>query len=200
MSNVKDYYIQGEHYDWITDPRLFEKVFHNKREKDTVKVINKYARNSKILDVGCGTGLISRNLKGDIICYDINEWCLEKARTHVPNAKFILGDCEDMKEIVSTSVDTVVCTETLEHLPNPEKAVSEIKRVLKVGGRAIVTVPSKSLIWKFRMILTSTHPHSEPFHKNYSIKELRELFRDFTVLKVSKVAFGLTLIGVVEKK
>lgn len=43
--------------------------------------------------------------------------------------------------ITSGSYDTVICTEVLEHTCNPFKALIEIHRILKKGGRAIVTVP-----------------------------------------------------------
>ena len=37
--------------------------------------------------------------------------------------------------------DTVICTQVLEHLPNPWAAIQEMERILKPGGIAIVTVP-----------------------------------------------------------
>lgn len=198
MNEVKDYYIRGEHYDWVSDPRLFERIFHNRREKQTVEVIEKYSRNSNVLDVGCGTGLITRHLKGNVVGLDINEWNLERAKKNVANAMFIQGDCEDLW-FGSNSFDLIICTETLEHLPEPKKTLNEINRVLKDDGRLVVTVPSTSMIWKFRKHLTSTHPHSEPFHKNYSKKELRKLLSNFKVLEVKSIAYGLALIGVAEK-
>ena len=197
--NVKDYYILGENYDWVSDPRWLEKIFHAKREKETVKVINKYSANSSVLDVGCGTGRITRNLQGSVTGLDINEWNIKRAKLNAPNAQFIQGDCEDMPEIASASVDLVVFTETLEHLPNPKKAVAEIKRVLKVGGIAVITVPTQSLVWRFRKYLTTTHPHSEPFHRNISKDGLLELLDDFEVLEVAKIVYGLTWIAVVQK-
>jgi ubiquinone/menaquinone biosynthesis C-methylase UbiE len=197
--NVKDYYVHGEHYDWCHDPRWLEKVFHSKREKDTMKIIHKYNVKSNVLDVGCGTGLITRNLSGNVVGLDINEWNIEHAKVNAPNARFLLGDCENMKEIPSSSVDFVVFTETLEHIPNPEKALDEIRRVLKVGGKAVITVPSKSLIWQFRKYLTTTHPHSEPFHRNFSKVSFMEVLKGFEVLEINKIVYGLTWIVVVRK-
>lgn len=43
--------------------------------------------------------------------------------------------------LADNSVDTVLCTEVLEHLPNPEKAIAEITRVLKPNGVVITTAP-----------------------------------------------------------
>lgn len=197
--DVKNYYIQGEKYDWVTDPRWLEKIFHSKREKDTMKFINRHSSNSNVLDVGCGTGIITRNLLGNVLGLDINQWNLEHAKVNAPNAKFILGDCENMKDIASSSVDLVVFTETLEHIPNPEKALSEIKRVLKLGGKAVITVPSQSFIWHFRKYLTTTHPHSEPFHRNLSKENLLHLLKDFEILELHKIVYGLTIIAVVRK-
>jgi len=198
--NVKDYYIQGEKYDWVSDPKWLEKIFHSRREKQTMKIINQYAPNSDILDVGCGTGRITRNLEGNVIGLDINEWNIERAKVNAPNARFVVGDCEDMRMIPSNSYDLVVFTETLEHIPNPQRALQEVKRVLRVGGITVITVPSQSLIWRFRKYLTTTHPHSEPFHHNFSKDSFLELLKkDFKVLEFKKIVFGLTLVAVALK-
>lgn len=45
------------------------------------------------------------------------------------------------------SFDIVICTEVLEHLPTPELCVSEIFRVLKPGGKAIITTPNPESIF-----------------------------------------------------
>ncbi len=41
--------------------------------------------------------------------------------------------------------DTIVCTQVLQHLPEPQQAIAEIARMLRPGGRVIVTVPH--LVW-----------------------------------------------------
>lgn len=43
--------------------------------------------------------------------------------------------------IDSCSIDGVICTQVLEHVANPESLISEIERVLKPGGKLILTVP-----------------------------------------------------------
>lgn len=49
-------------------------------------------------------------------------------------------DIQDM-DLGSNRFDTVFCRNVLEHVPKPQEAISEIKRVLKPGGIAIITVP-----------------------------------------------------------
>lgn len=197
IQNVKEYYINGEKYDWVTDPKALEKIFHSKREKEIMNAISKLKVHSIVLDVGCGTGLISRHLGNDVLGVDINRWNVEHAKVH-SEGMFMIGDCENLP-VKACLIDLALCNDVLEHLPNPALAISEIKRVLKFGGILIVTVPSKSLIWKFRSLLTSTHPHSEPYHRNFSKKELLELLREFRVVELKKVAYGLEWLIIGEK-
>ena len=44
------------------------------------------------------------------------------------------------------SFDTILCTEVLEHLPDPNKAINELTRLLKSGGKLILTAPFASLV------------------------------------------------------
>jgi len=56
----------------------------------------------------------------------------------------IVGDITNIQE-KDESFDIVLCSEVLEHLPNPVKALEEFKRLLKKGGILIVTAPFCSL-------------------------------------------------------
>lgn len=50
-------------------------------------------------------------------------------------------DVMDMANIESASLDGLVCTSVLEHVPSVERAFSEMRRTLKPGGRLLLTVP-----------------------------------------------------------
>jgi len=52
----------------------------------------------------------------------------------------VFGDGHELP-LASASVDTVMSLEVLEHVPEPERCVAEMARVLKPGGRALITVP-----------------------------------------------------------
>lgn len=196
----KDYYRHIEDYDWVevTDNyKGLESFFHKLREWQIKRIIKKYGQGDKYLDAGCGTGLILRHLPKGVIGIDINPRNIKKARLHAPLARIIEGDLEKLP-FKENSFSTVVCTEVVEHQPNPNKLVKELKRVLQKNGRLIGSVPSKSPIW-FLRFLSSTCPQGEPFHKNYKKDELIQLFKRFKILKLNKSILGMSYIFVLEK-
>lgn len=56
----------------------------------------------------------------------------------------IVGDIENIA-VADESFDVVLCSEVLEHLPNPVSALNELHRLLKQGGIIIITAPFCSL-------------------------------------------------------
>src|SRR5262249_2508938 len=54
----------------------------------------------------------------------------------------IVGDIQNCPQIPSNCFDVIVCTQVLEHVANPFLAVAELRRILKPGGRLLVTVPA----------------------------------------------------------
>ena len=53
----------------------------------------------------------------------------------------IVANAQDLNMIKNDEFDTVFCSQVLEHVPEPQKVFDEIKRIMKPGGNAILTVP-----------------------------------------------------------
>lgn len=180
---VKDFYRKIEDYDWnyVVSNRVgLEHHLHRSRERHIRELQQSYGFGDRYLDVGCGSGLILQHLPAGSIGIDINPRHVARARQYVPAATVRLGDAENL-EFEDNSFTTVVCTETIEHLVHPEKALQEIRRVLQPGGILIGSTPRRSLFWKFRF-LSSTHFHNEPFHNEYRWREIREVLQPFQVM------------------
>jgi ubiquinone/menaquinone biosynthesis C-methylase UbiE len=196
---VKQYYINVERYDWIvaTD-HLFgvESIFHRNRERVFTRLIRQYADRTMMLDVGCGTGLLLRHMKEDAIGLDINPWNVKKAKEHT-GRQIIRGDAEFLP-VRSAVFDLMVCTETLEHLPDPLRALEEMCRALKQDGKVIGSVPHPHPGWRLRF-LSSTHPRGEPFHHSYTRSQVAALLRSsgFRVKRVflSLLALNTNFVG-----
>jgi ubiquinone/menaquinone biosynthesis C-methylase UbiE len=196
---VKQYYINVERYDWIVAAdHLFgvESVFHRNRERVFSRLMRQYADRTSVLDVGCGTGLLLRHMKEDAIGLDINPWNVKKAKEHT-GRQVIRADAEYLP-VRPAAFDLVVCTETLEHLPDPLGALREVRRALKQNGKVIGSVPHPHLGWRLRF-LSSTHPQGEPFHHNYTRSQVAALLRSsgFRVKRVflSLLALNTDFVG-----
>lgn len=75
-----------------------------------------------------------------------------------------VGDIQSLP-LKSEIFDTVFCTQVMEHVPEPQAALDEIYRVLKKGGKAIVTAPHLAYL------------HNEPHdYYRYTIHGLRYMF------------------------
>lgn len=183
---VKDYYRDVETYDWLTvtdELKGPEAFFHRNRERVVRRLVRTYARaDLPVLDAGCGTGLNLRHLPAGSVGLDINPRNVETVARRLPRHRCVLGDVEAMP-FEDAAFGTVVCTEVLEHVPDPGSALAEIRRVLVPGGVLIGSVPARSWIWRLRF-LSSTCPRDEPFHHEYTKSEVRELLAGFEIDRI----------------
>ena len=100
---------------------------------------------AKVLDAGCGTGAVSRDLAGwanvaEVVGIDPSPVFLEKARelaADVPNLRFEEGDARCLPYGDAT-FDLVIFHTCLCHVPGPEKALEEAYRVLRPDGTLAV--------------------------------------------------------------
>jgi hypothetical protein len=54
----------------------------------------------------------------------------------------IVADIQNCSDISDNTYDVIVCTQVLEHVANPFRAAAELRRILKPGGRLLLTVPA----------------------------------------------------------
>lgn len=97
---------------------------------------------SKVLELGCGNGLLWAKNKEvikqslDITLSDLSEGMLQSAKENInnPNIKYQIIDVQDIP-YEDESFDVVIARHMLYHVPDIDKALSEIKRVLKPNGK-----------------------------------------------------------------
>lgn len=195
---VKDYYRDIEKYDWVDVADSFkglESFFHRNRRRAVRNLVSKYGTGEPMLDAGCGTGLNLAALPAGSVGIDLNPRNLALVRARLPQHVAVEGDIETMP-FEDGSFGTVLCTEVLEHVPYPEQALREIRRVLRPGGTLIGSVPARSMVWKLRF-LSSTCPGDEPFHNEYRPPEVKALLAGFDVRRVwySALRFNILFVA-----
>jgi ubiquinone/menaquinone biosynthesis C-methylase UbiE len=107
-------------------------------------------KGEKVLDIACGAGELSLKIaaSGAEVCgIDISEEAVKSARRLAERAKiradFKAGDAERLP-FPDGAFDKVICSSSLEHFKNDVRALGEMRRVLKAGGKAILSVDSLS--------------------------------------------------------
>lgn len=108
-------------------------------------VINKDI--TKIIEIGSGLGYLTYSLivaDYDAVGIDISEAAVHKALNNFGD-HFICADLLEFAQHHAESFDVVILTEVIEHIDKPLDFMESIKRLLKPGGRAIITTPNKSL-------------------------------------------------------
>lgn len=97
-------------------------------------------KNKKILDAGCAKGRFSKALVkmgAKITGIDLAEEFISIAKENVPSSEFQVASITDIP-FEDNTFDGVFCLEVLEHIPDTEKAISEMIRVLRPGGKIII--------------------------------------------------------------
>lgn len=98
----------------------------------------------RVLDIGSGTGEHARALAeavgetGQVVGVDPNEGMRAEAARRAPKAHFVDGDAYALP-LPDASVDAVTCERLYQHLDDPDRATREIARVLRPGGRVVIT-------------------------------------------------------------
>jgi SAM-dependent methyltransferase len=98
----------------------------------------------RVLDLGCGAGRFVAALRdagADPVGVEIAEAALERARRNAPGADLRAVEPDGSLPLEHGSVDLVWCSEVLEHVADTEHLLLETRRVLRPGGRLLVTVP-----------------------------------------------------------
>ena len=98
----------------------------------------------RVLDLGCGAGRFVAALRDagtEPVGVELAEAALERARRNVPGADLRLVEPDGSLPLDHASVDLVWCSEVLEHVADTAHALLEVRRVLRPGGRLLVTVP-----------------------------------------------------------
>ena len=111
-----------------------------------------------VAEVGSGGGHVLRMFPdARLTAIDVSGVFLETARKNLRgyDVRFLKGELGALS-LPAASFDRVICTETLEHTVDPAAVLAEIRRLLRPGGVAVITVPNDRLIRRMKDIVRRT--------------------------------------------
>ncbi len=156
-------------------------------------------RNMTVLELACGTGLLSVRLAGSVKMLeatDFSEEMIRQAKTkmHSSRLHFSVQDATRLPYALET-FDAVVISNALHIMPDPEKALSEIRRVLKPDGILIAPTftAADRLLGRFKIRMMELSGF-KVFHK-WTPEEYIKFLENhgFTVTDSEIYGGGLTL-------
>ena len=115
--------------------------------KEKTNLLIKLFDGEKIVEVGCGNGLLLKNFprdKFDFIGIDFSKGNLEQAKKENPDLDFYQADLtnESSWSEHKNKFDTVLCSEVIEHIHDDGLALTILHSLLKPNGTLVVTVPA----------------------------------------------------------
>jgi SAM-dependent methyltransferase len=155
----------------------------------------------RVLDLGCGAGHFLSLLRGvgaDPVGVDLSERALVRARAREPSAETHLLGADGSIPLAHGSIDLVWCSEVIEHVADVGGLLAEIRRVLRPGGRLLLTTPFHGRVKGALLALTRFDAHFDPLgqHLRFFTRSSLTGALDAARLEVAGVAVagGLPLL------
>lgn len=172
-------------YEQRATDHLAESVVGRLQRMDFTVSLLAAERKGLLLDIGGADGLLAQEL-GGMSC-DVS---LTYCRRIKQNGVAVVNCVGESLPFADKAFDTVTCTEVLEHMLYPERAIEEIHRIAKNDGSILISVP-------YRQKHLCRHAKYEFTHlRKYDEKLVEDLSNLFTVESVSYYGFRFKTIRV----
>jgi len=181
--------------------------FFRAYKKETIGLM-RIGPGNHVADVGCGTGEDIRQLaevvgtSGQAVGFDTSEAMLKEARARhdggMPNLRFIRSAADNL-QAESGSFDAIRADRVLTHVPDIAAALREMFRVVKPGGRVVVSEPDMLGCWmnhahhaiSDRILQAIAHSCAQPF-------AARELYYGFQDAGLTNVRLALRSVALTD--
>lgn len=177
--------------DWVGRSFTWEDYAPNKRKLVYIlEEVNKcHRKDMKILDVGCGSGWLARELQrfGEVTAVDLSAKAIQELQTKFAGIKWIAADILST-EFSETQYDVVTCLEAIAHVPDQEAFGHRLAQVTRPGGILLLTTQNE-YIWSRTSWLG---PPEEGQIRNWPSRErlIQLLGSYFSIEKIATCAPG----------
>ena len=172
-------------HEWMADSRYVEEFI-------SLADLNK---SHYVLDAGCGSGYVAAAIRPkvrDLLQID-HDWAMLSRNNLAHHTETLKADLLNLWMLKGSNFDFIFCRSVLHRLREPEKAYMEFKRLLKPGGKLVVSVSYSpdSLKGEYLKIMGN-----KGFRLYLTYKKWRDFFtkgKDRKLIKDGKIFFKLDL-------
>ena len=172
------FYVQNKHW-WFITKRIIV--------MDLIKRHIDIHKEPKILDIGCGSGLMLNHLKkiGHTYGMDMSDEAIKFSK-EIFNGKVEKGSMPDNIPFENVYFDLIILLDVIEHIDQDAASLVAIRDRLIPGGKAIITVPANMFLW-------SDFDEINQHKRRYSISELRWKLTE-AGFKIEKISYYNTIL------
>ncbi|MBI2575938.1 class I SAM-dependent methyltransferase [Candidatus Woesearchaeota archaeon] len=108
------------------------------------KLVLRYVKGADVLDLGCGTGHMTKALREKgckVTSVDTDPEMIRLARAYTGNQDSHVLKGEDLRKVGKRRFDTIIALDVIEHIEDDRKVLDNMHAVLKEDGRIIISVP-----------------------------------------------------------
>ncbi|WP_353778105.1 methyltransferase domain-containing protein [Winogradskyella sp. 3972H.M.0a.05] len=176
----------------------FEDIYHNNeqshfwfkaRRKLILQFLKSYQKDIKILDVGCSSGILLKELIEEgfdpklLYGIDISEKAINNCKSNGLKNVFVM-DAQNIT--LKEKFDVIIASDCLEHLQEDEKALIDWENLMHDNGTLMVFVPALKVLW-------SKHDELNMHYRRYTRKELSQKIKQ-TGLRIEKASYWNTFL------
>lgn len=187
----------------------WEYNFEDDKKEPSLQKFYTLPKSQKILEAGCGTGnyVVSLTKMGhNVIGIELDNKRVKIAKEYmkkygINEENIIQGDLQDLP-FSDNSFDAIFSHGVIEHIHNHEKAVNELYRVLKPGGYALITVPSRISSFTISKItlqiidkIFNTHLWNIGYEKSFTKWKFKKTLQQFRIedFRITEINPGHTI-------
>ena len=168
LRHIKNY---QNHWWFQSRKNIIEKIIKKNLKKKKLK----------ILDFGSGSGvnIFMLSKYGHVSIFETHKKTQKYLKKLYKGSKFqVLNSLTDQK------FDLILMADVLEHIKNDKKQIKFLSKKLKKNGKILLTVPAFKYLFTHKDIILG-------HYRRYNIKEIKEIFKNFRLLKLTYFNFFL---------
>ena len=178
------YKSRGVGYHWVQISKSIRKRnnYVVARYELILNLIENEIKGNKILDIGCGDGVLSwilakngANVTGIDTCKEAVEFAKEKCK-EIKELSFIIGSAYNLP-FKDKIFDYILSSEVIEHLIEPEKMILEMKKAWSGEGKIFITTPIK--FTKFPL----DKMHYQEYYEEDFMNLLKKYFKNVKIIR-----------------